>query len=135
MEEYNKPLPEITTDNKPFWDACKRHELSLQKCLNCGCLRHPSPICWNCLSMDSEWVTVSGRGKLYTWTIIHQRYHPGFIEEIPYNVAIVELYEGPRLLTNIVDCSNDDLSVGMELEVTFDDVTDDITLPRFKPVL
>ena len=77
---------------------------------------------------------MSGRGKLYTWTVIHQRYHPGFAEEIPYNVSIVELEEGPRLTTNIIGCTNDDLRVGMEVEVVFDDVTEEITLPKFKPV-
>jgi uncharacterized OB-fold protein len=84
--------------------------------------------------MDSGWVKVSGRGKLYTWTIIHQRYHPGFTEEVPYNVAIVELDDGPRLFTNIVGCENEDLHVGMEVEVVFDDVTEEISLPRFKPI-
>ena len=135
MTEYNKPLPEVTQDEKPFWDACKRHVLSLQKCQDCGSLRLPSLICWNCLSMDSEWVTMSGRGRVYTWTLIYQRYHPGFVEEIPYNVAIVELEEGPRLVTNIVRCSNEDLRIGMEVEVVFEDVTEEITLPKFRPTL
>ncbi len=106
----------------------------LQKCGDCDTLRHPSPICGNCLSMDSEWVAMSGRGKLYTWTVVHQRYHPGFAEETPYNVAIVELEEGPRLLTKIVDCPNDNLYIGMEVEVVFEDVTEEIALPKFKPV-
>jgi hypothetical protein len=134
MEEYKKPLPVITPEDKPFWDAGKRHELMLQKCGDCDTLRHPSPICGNCLSMDSEWVAMSGRGKLYTWTVVHQRYHPGFAEETPYNVAIVELEEGPRLLTKIVDCPNDNLYIGMEVEVVFEDVTEEIALPKFKPV-
>ena len=134
MVEYSKPLPEITPDNKPFWSACKQHELSLHRCQNCGHIRLPSPICQKCLSMDSEWVRVSGRGKLYTWTTIYQRYHPGFAEELPYNVAIVELENGLRLMTNIVGCKNEDLRIGMEVEVIFEDVTEEITLPKFKPV-
>lgn len=135
MVEYSKPLPEITPDNKPFWDACKRHELSLQRCQDCGHLRLPSPICQECLSMNAEWVKVSGRGKLYTWTTIFQRYHPAFTDELPYNVAMVELEEGPRVITNIVECKNDDLHIGMEVEVVFEDVTEEITLPKFKPSL
>ena len=134
MDEYSKPLPEITPDNKPFWDACKRHELSLQRCQDCGHLRLPSPICQKCLSMNSGWVSVSGRGKVYTWTTLFQRYNPAFADELPYNVAIVELEEGPRLITNIVGCNNEDLRIGMEVEVVFEDVTEEITLPRFKPV-
>lgn len=134
MAEYSKPLPEITPDNKPFWDSCKQHELSLQRCQDCGCLRLPSPICQECLSMESEWIKMSGRGKLYTWTTIFQRYHPAFAEELPYNVAVVELEEGPRLITNIVDYSHEDLRIGMEVEVVFEDVTEEITLPKFRPV-
>jgi hypothetical protein len=84
--------------------------------------------------MNSEWVRVSGRGRVYTWVVIHQRYHPGFAGELPYNVAIVELEEGPRLITNIVGCKNEDLRIGMEVEVIFDDATDEITLPKFKSV-
>ena len=134
MVEYSKPLPEITPDNKPFWDACKQHELSLQRCQGCGHLRLPSPICPECLSMNSEWIKVSGRARLYTWTTIFQRYHPAFAEELPYNVAVVELEEGPRLITNIVGCSHEDLRIGMEVEVDYEDVTEEITLPKFKPV-
>ena len=134
MVEYSKPLPEMTPDNQPFWDACKRHELSLQRCQDCGHFRLPSPICPNCLSMNSEWVRVSGRGKVYTWVLIYQRYHPAFAEDIPYNVAMVELEEGPRLITNIVDCRDEDIRLGMEVEVVFEDVTDEVTLPKFKPV-
>ncbi|TET74616.1 MAG: Zn-ribbon domain-containing OB-fold protein [Dehalococcoidia bacterium] len=134
MVEYNKPLPQITPENKPFWEACKQHELSLQRCQDCGHLRLPSPICQKCLSMNSEWVKVSGRGKVYTWVVIHQRYHPGFVEELPYNVTLVELEEGPKLITNIVGCNNEDLRIGMEVEVVFEDVTEEITLPKFKPV-
>jgi uncharacterized OB-fold protein len=133
MEEYGKPLPEVTPDNKPFWDACKRGELSLPGCLDCGHLRLPGPICPQCLSMKAEWTVLSGRGRLYTWTTIHQRYHAGFAGETPYNVAMIELEEGPRLIANIVNCGNDDLTIGMEVEVVFDDVTGDVTLPRFCP--
>jgi hypothetical protein len=85
--------------------------------------------------MDSEWVTMSGRGRLYTWTLIYQRYHPGFAEDIPYNVAIVELEEGPRLVTNIMGCSNEDLRIGMKVEVVFEDVTGEIALPKFRPAV
>jgi len=85
--------------------------------------------------MNSEWVKVSGRGKLYTWTTIFQRYHPAFADELPYNVAMVELEEGPRVITNVVECKNDDLHIGMEVEVVFEDVTEEITLPKFKPSL
>ena len=133
MQEYGKPLPEVTPDNQPFWDACKKGELSLPKCVDCGHLRLPGPICPQCLSMTAEWTRLSGRGRLYTWTTIHQRYHAGFAGETPYNVAMVELDEGPRLIASIVDCGNDDLAIGMSVEVVFDAVTEEVTLPRFGP--
>jgi len=84
--------------------------------------------------MNSDWVRASGRGKVYTWVLIYQRYHPAFAEDIPYNVTMVELEEGPRLITNIVDCRDEDIRLGMEVEVVFEDVTDEVTLPKFKPV-
>lgn len=132
MAEYNKPLPDITLYNQPFWDACKRHELSLQHCQDCGQIRLPSPICPNCLSMNAKWTKVSGRGKVYTYTIVHQRYHPGFANDLPYNVAIVELEEGPRLFTNIIGCKNEAIRIGMDVEVAYDDATEEVTLPKFK---
>ncbi len=133
MTEYARPLPGITPDNQPFWEACRRHELSLPRCRDCGHLRLPGPICPQCLSMDSDWAPVSGRGKLYTWTVIYQRYHPGFADELPYNVAMIELEEGPKLISSVVGCDNDDLRVGMEVTVIFEDVTGEVTLPKFKP--
>jgi uncharacterized OB-fold protein len=133
LTEYTKPLPAVTPDNEPFWEACRRHELQLPRCRDCAHLRLPGPICPKCLSMEADWETVSGRGALYTWTVIYQRYHAGFAEELPYNVAMVELEEGPRLISNVTGCDNGDLRVGMALEVVFDDVTDEVTLPRFKP--
>jgi uncharacterized OB-fold protein len=83
--------------------------------------------------MDSEWTEVSGRGRVYTWTTIYQRYHAGFAGDLPYNVAMVELEEGPRLITNIIDCDNEDLRIGMSVQVAFEDVTEEVSLPRFRP--
>lgn len=80
-----------------------------------------------------KWVESSGRGKLFTWIIMHRKYHDGFAEDVPYNVALVELAEGPYYLTNIVECENDRLEQGMGLDVTFEDVTEEITLPKFRP--
>jgi uncharacterized OB-fold protein len=80
-----------------------------------------------------NWVQASGKGTLYTFALMHQLYHPGFAAEVPYNIVQVDLEEGLRITSNVVGCSNDDLQIGMPLEVTFDDITDEVTLPRFKP--
>ena len=133
-EGYNKPLPEITDDNRPFWEGCKRHELLIQKCSGCGQVRHTSPICPECWSTEFQWVQAGGRGKVYTWTVFHQSHHPAFEPDLPYNVAIVELEEGPRMLTNLVGIANEGIQADMAVEITWDDVTDEITLPKFKPI-
>jgi hypothetical protein len=128
-------LPEINDENRPFWEAAQRHELILQKCLDCAQYRYPpAPICPYCLSMKAEWAKVSGRGRVYTWTIFHQVYHPAFKAEVPYNVAVVKLDEGPQLISTVVDCNNEDLYLDMPVEVIFDEVTEEVTLPRFRPV-
>jgi uncharacterized OB-fold protein len=132
--EYTKPLPEVTDDNRPFWEGCKRHELLLQKCNSCDHLRYISPICPQCWTLEHEWVPVSGKGKVYTWIVVHQRYHRAFEPDLPYNVTIVELEEGPRLLTNLVEIANQEIRPDLPVAVVWDDVTEELTLPKFRPV-
>ncbi|MFC1823441.1 Zn-ribbon domain-containing OB-fold protein [Thermodesulfobacteriota bacterium] len=133
-KEYAKPLPDITDDNRPFWEGCKRHELLLQKCGDCGQVRYHSPICPECWSTEHQWVQAGGRGKVYTWTVFHQNYHPAFEPDLPYNVAIVELEEGPHMLTNLIEITNEDIRPDMAVEIAWDDVTEEITLPKFRPL-
>lgn len=131
---YNKPLPKINSDVKPFWDGCKNRELKFQKCQACGHVRWPaSIICPKCYKKETEWVISRGHGTIYTYSVYHTAYHTGFINEIPYVVAIVELDEGPHLLTNIIDCNPQEIKIGMDVTVVWDDVTPEITLPKFKP--
>lgn len=129
-----KPIPTLTEDSKPYWEGCKRHELLIQRCEDCGHYRFPpSGLCPKCMSMKTQWARVSGRGKVYSWTIFHYLYHPAFSQDIPYNVAIVELDEGPRMHTNIVGCSNEDIYIDMPVEVVFEDISQEIALPKFRP--
>ena len=135
MVEYTKPLPSIDESEKPFWGAAKRHELVMQRCLNCGRSRYPlAELCPACLSSQVEWARVSGRGKVYSWIVYHRAFHPAFAQDVPYAVALIELEEGPRLFSNIVGGKLEDLRIGMPVEVTFEDVTPEVSLPRFKPV-
>lgn len=131
-----RPLPEPTLDDAPFWEGLKERRLLLQRCKACGAWRGlpAAPICPRCLSQDYAWEAVSGRGRLYTWTVVYQRYHPAFVQEIPYNVALVELEEGPRLIARIVGCKNEDLRPNMPLEVGFEQVSPDFVLYHFRPV-
>ncbi|WP_198152984.1 Zn-ribbon domain-containing OB-fold protein [Pseudofrankia sp. DC12] len=132
---YPMLLPEPTPETAPFWEGCRRHELRIQRC--CDCDRYyfyPRPYCPHCLSEDTEWLTVSGEGTLHTYVINH-RPMPGFTGEVPYVTAIVQLTEGPRLMTNLVgvEALPVNLPAGLPVTVVFDDVTDTVTLPRFTP--
>jgi uncharacterized OB-fold protein len=132
--KYAKPLPRIDEESKGFWEACQRRELVMQRCGACGALRYyPRALCPTCLSDAVEWVRSSGRGTVYTFTVTHQNQAPGFRDALPYVLAYVELDEGVRMLTNIVDCAPDAVRIGMPVEVVFEDATATVTLPKFKP--
>ena len=132
--QYQKPTPEINDENRAFWEGCRQGELRVQKCSNCGHIRHLSPACPQCLQAEHEWVAASGRGTVYSWIVVHQRYNRAFEEDLPYNVTIVELDEGPRMVTSLVDVENQDIKAGTLVEVVFDRVTEEITLPKFKRI-
>ncbi len=132
--EYTKPLPVRTDENAPYWDSARRHALEMQRCGGCGRFRYPvAPFCPRCLSPEYEWQPVSGKAVVYSFIIVHQRYDPSFAADLPYNVAVVQLDEGPRLVTNLVNVKNDDIRVGMPVTVTYEDITDEYTLPKFQP--
>ena len=134
MKEYNKPLPRPTPWSKPFWEGCKRHELLIQRCKECQeHIFYPKIFCPSCFSSTLEWVKSSGRGKIYTYAAIYSYAPTEFSEEVPYIVAVVELEEGVRMMSNIVECKPEDVRCDMEVEVVFDDVTEEMTLPKFKP--
>jgi len=134
VTDYGKPLPEITPVMRPFWDAARRHELVVQRCAGCGLHRFPArDICSRCLSRSTDWAPVTGRGTVFSWTVMHQVYHPGFADEVPYAVVVVELEEGARLVSNLVGCPIGDIVAGLPVEVTFEDVTPEVTLPKFRP--
>ena len=132
--QYQKPTPEINDENRAFWEGCRQGELRVQKCSNCGHIRHLSPACPQCLKAEHEWVAASGRGTVYSWIVVHQRYNRAFEEDLPYNVTIVELDEGPRMVTSLVNVENQDIKAGTPVEVVFDRVTEEITLPKFKRI-
>jgi uncharacterized OB-fold protein len=133
--EYTKPLPNVQRErSKPFWDATKRRELVLQKCPGCGYVRHPAAsLCPECLAENNEWAPMSGRGEVWSFGIYHQVYNPAFRDDVPYNVALVRLDEGPILISNIVNTPKEDIHIGMKVKVAFDEVTDEATLPKFEP--
>jgi uncharacterized OB-fold protein len=135
-DRRSKLAPQPTPETQPYWDGCRDGVLTLQWCVACTTAYFPpSPFCPRCLSDDVEWRVASGRGRLHTYLIAH-RPAPGFEDDAPYAIAIVELDEGPRLMSNIVGLRNtpDHLVLDMELEVTFEPRGDDVQVPVFRPV-
>jgi uncharacterized OB-fold protein len=133
-KRYAKPLPHIDEEMRPWWEATQRHELYIQKCRDCGDLRfHPRALCTNCMSSRTEWIRCSGRGKIYTFTVTYQNGSSGFRDSLPYVLAWVELEEGVKMLTNIIDCPPDQVKIDQHVEAVFDDVTSEVTLVKFRP--
>lgn len=134
MPPPKRALPQPTPETQHFWDGTQRGELCLQRCDACDAAYFPPrPFCPRCGTREVEVIRASGRGRLYSYVISH-RPAPGF--EPPYSIAVVELEEGPRMMTNIVDCPQtpDALELDMAVEVLFREVSEDITLPLFAPV-
>jgi hypothetical protein len=135
MSDVAKPLPVVSPEMAPFWEAARRHELVAQRCAGCGIWRFPArDICSRCLSREARWERVAGRGTVFSFAVMHQVYHPGFAAEVPYAVVVIELDEGARMLSNVVDCPLGEIAIGMPVEVVFEDVTPEVTLPKFRPV-
>lgn len=128
------PLPVPTPDSAPFYEAARRGELRFQRCSACGRFRHyPRPICPSCLSREYRWELASGRGKVYTWTIVRGPTLPAFEAKIPYNVVDVVLEEGVHFVSEVLDCRPEDLRAGMDVVATFVAASDTITLVKFRP--
>ena len=134
-KRYLKPLPAISSMNKPYWDALKRRELRMQKCDGCGRIWYPpAPLCPGCWSRKFTWTQLSGRGRISAWVVFHQAYFRSYEQDVPYNVVEVELEEGPRILANLVGTANSEIRAGMPVTVLFEDVTDEVTLAKFEAV-
>jgi uncharacterized protein len=135
MAEYEKFLPEITPQHEPFWAALRQHRVELQRCSRCSRFRFvPTELC-SCGSPDYEWTPISGKGEVYTYTVVHRAPTPAYQADVPYVIAHVTMDEGPRMISNLVDCRPADVKIGMPVEIVFDDVTADVTLYRFRPSL
>lgn len=133
MGEYLKPLPSKNLDAKPLWDSCKNHSMALQRCVSCGQFRYPPrSLCPNCHETEAEWRPVSGRGHVYVSLVMCHSYGPVWEKDVPYNVSIIELEEGVHIWSNVVGCSPDDVKIGDAVSIVYEDVTEEITLPKFR---
>jgi uncharacterized OB-fold protein len=134
MSEGDKmqPLPQPGPDNAEFYEAARRGELVFQKCSGCGKFRHyPRPVCPHCLSRDFVWEKSSGRGTVYTWTIVRGPTLPAFEDKLPYNVVDVLMDEGVHFVSEVLDCAPEEIRAGMPVRATFVPVAEEITLVKF----
>ncbi len=135
MAEIVRPIPEVTPELRPFFEASKNGQLVVQKCDGCGALRFPPRrLCPNCLSRESSWTAVSGEGEVYSFIIMHRVYHPAFANQVPYAVATIKLKEGARMLSNVIGIDPHAIKCGMPVKVSFEKLSDEVTLPMFRPV-
>ncbi len=134
-EPVPKPIPAPDAASQAFFDGAARGRLVLQRCRDCGEWRFQArQFCDLCRSSDSEWAEVSGRATLISHARVHQNYHPAFEAELPYNIAVVELEEGVRLLTNLVGIDGVAPRAGMPLQVVFKEAGAGVWIPKFRPV-
>ncbi|MGE0545016.1 MAG: Zn-ribbon domain-containing OB-fold protein [Dehalococcoidia bacterium] len=128
------PIPVADDASAPFFAGAAAGRLMLMRCVACGTHRYPArdrcDVCW---STETEWVEASGRASLHSWVVFHQVYHLAFADRVPYNVAVVELEEGPRITTNVIDCELDDLKAGMALIVMFEEIAEGMAMAKFRP--
>lgn len=136
-QKYIKPLPSPSPEAQRYWDGCKKHELWIPYCRPCArSYWYPRDFCPRCGSRDVEWRQASGKGRLYTYAIQYRAFHPGWNDEVPYVTALIELEEGVRIFSNLIGIEADPKVIRCEMavEVVFEDVTAEITLPKWRPV-
>jgi uncharacterized protein len=129
------PRPATTGDGAEFWAFAKRGELRVQRCTACGRHRYfPRPRCSNCQSAAFEWALCTGTGSVYSYTTCHPPVLPAFEARVPYNVVVIELDEGPFLVSNLIEQESEKIVIGMRVEACFVEIDDDLTLPQFRPL-
>lgn len=134
MASVSKPIPSVTPEMAGFYEGTRRGQLMVRQCEGCGELHFPAhSFCSSCMSARAKWVPVSGRGEIYSYNIMHQVYHPGFATEVPYAVVVVKLEEGPKFVSNVVGIKPHEIRIGMPVEVTFEKMSDEVMLPKFRP--
>jgi uncharacterized OB-fold protein len=135
MTEKASLLPQRTELTEPFWDGASDGELRLQRCENCDeWIFYPRPLCPHCFSTNMRWERASGDGTIYTYTIVRDGAIPAYKDDVPYPLAVVNLVEGPRMMANVLGCDPDDVTIGMDVHVTFED-RDGRALPQFEPAV
>jgi uncharacterized OB-fold protein len=131
-EQSGRYLPVIYPEEIPYWQGLRERKIMLQRCSDCAKVWYPiGPVCPKCLSGNFEWKQMSGRGVVHNFVIYYKAWMPFLMKRVPYAVVQVQLEEGPRLTTNLIDVPLDEVKIGMPVEAAYEDVTDEITLLQF----
>jgi hypothetical protein len=133
MTDVAKPLPVVNEGNRPFWDGANEGRLRMQRCERCRHIRYPiQPHCPKCLATDTEWIDLSGKGEVFSKIVYQRAFHPAFADDVPYNVVLIQLQEGPRMFSNVVGSPTDEITVGAAVSVVFEEAADGVAIPRFR---
>jgi hypothetical protein len=128
-------LPTPTPETAPYWEACREQKLLIQRCSACGHYQfYPRILCTECASRKVEWVAAAGRGKVVSFTIVRQAIASAYVAEVPYVVALIQLDEGPTMMSNVIQCDAERVACGMPVEVIFEAWSEEITVPKFRPL-
>lgn len=132
--DFEKPLPKPTKWSQPFWEGTRQGKLLLRRCKSCGFIDHPPYLyCTNCSAEEGEWIEASGKATLYAYAINTYGVPLPFMEDLPYVTGLIDLPEGPRMISNVIECDHSELKNGMDLEVVFVKASDEIVLPKWRP--
>jgi hypothetical protein len=135
MNTPKKPVPVVNPWARPFWEAARDHKLVIQKCKDCDkYVFYPRIACPHCFSDELTWVQASGKGKIYTYSVVVSNAPSAFVQDMPYVIAVIRLDEGVQMLSNVVDCNPEEVTCDMPVEVTFQKLDEEFTLPKFRPV-
>lgn len=135
IDHSGKNFPRPTAETENYWRGCHNHELWVQKCTDCN--RHqfyPRMFCTSCMSPKITWVRASGKGKVASFTIVRRAVSNAYVSEIPYFVALIQLDEGPTMMSNVVQCDPEQVFIGMAVKVVFEDWSEKVSIPKFSPV-
>ncbi len=131
VKHFPRPMPET----QAYWQGCRNHQLLIQRCTRCKEFQfYPRVICSKCMSGNLEWEKASGRGKILAYTIVRRAVSQAYDADVPYVVALIQLDEGPTMMSNIVQCAPETLEIGRPVEVVFEDWSEEISIPQFRPL-
>ena len=130
-----KTQPRPTPETEVYWQGCRDNQLLIQSCSDCGHVQfYPRSVCTKCMSQNLDWIEASGQATVISYTVMHRSVSKAYCVDGPQVLALVRLEEGPQMMSHVIDCDEDNLSIGLAVEVTFQEWSQDIVMPVFRPV-